>query len=313
MIMRSAWLFLAIFFWSVGTAAVARERSCFSPLANFADRDPTNFKDLEKPIAATPAKGVVRFEPVSSGRDQANIDFLYVKFTHPADVTPEQFFKSLRLAFPQFAKGDLSRFGFGPYEESSGLNDPVRLANSAKWRSDDPTGALMTFNLDSVWPFAGVIGSGTPGKKTGLTEKAGDVQVTCASGTDLIFSTVESGAGGMHPVAGNRRFGLMVSADGDWVFYSKAVDRDSKSLMNMLLRINPGEENIFCKGQSFWVSFYIEIRDYLKKRGLNVVDWNLKNHGPVAYPFQSGQQSVEQKCKADQVIIPKDSSQSALP
>ncbi|MCP1289662.1 hypothetical protein NK214_05605 [Chromobacterium sp. S0633] len=299
---------LALLSLVAGTAALAGETKCFSPLADFSDRDPAHFLDIQAPTTAAPAKGVKKFEPVTSGKGNANIDFLYVSFSAPMGVTIPQFFKAMRLNFQKFARGTSHIFGFGPYEASTASNDPVRVTNLSKWDSDDPTGALMSFNLDSAWPAAGAVGSGRPGKgRLAIIEKAGDVQVTCASQSDFIFSTVESEAGGMHPVAGNRGFGLMASSDGQtWTFYSKAVDRDSTSLMNLLLRANPKEENLFCKGQSFWVSFFVELRNFLNERGLKVTDWNLKNHGPVPYPFQNGQQPAEQNCNADRIIIPKD-------
>jgi hypothetical protein len=290
----------------------ALAQRCFEPLTNPADRDPTHFHDIAEHNPSNPAKGVIRFETLGSTKGKANIDYLFVTFTPPSGVTLPDFFRTIRLNYYRFASGDLHIYGFGPYEESTDPADPVRAANQAKWRSDQPLGALMTFNLDSAWPFSGEIGAGVPGKGASILEKRGDVQVTCASPTDFIFSTVESKVAGMHPVAGNRGFGLKANPDGTWTFYSKAVDQDSGSKMNWLLAANPMEENIFCKGQGFWAGFFLELRSFLKDKGLKIKEWNLKNHGPVPYPFGTGQQPVG-KCFSDGMSIPDDPSGAILP
>jgi hypothetical protein len=296
---------LVLLLWSSATLALAQDGRCFRPLTDFSDRAPADFSDMATSPSTTPAKGVIRFEPVTSGKGDVNIDFLYVSFSPPNGMTLATFFKIIRLRFPLFAAGKTHRFGFGPYDESGALNDSVGQANLRKWESDNPLGALMSFNLDTLWPSSVIPGAGAPGNGRWITEKAGDVQVTCASTTDFIFSTVESDYGGMHPVAGNRGFGLMSSADGQtWTFYSKAVDRDSGSKMNLPLLL-PGQDSVFCKGQSFWIDFFSEIRNYLKGRGLKVKTWSLANHGPVAYPFPSGQQPAA-KCDGDLANLPND-------
>lgn len=274
-------------------ASAARAR-CFDPLANPVDRDHRNFLDLAG-HQQDRAPGVVRFLPHVGGEGPANIDFYFVTFQAPTGVRPEEFFRTIRGSFSSFARGKTAQFAFGPYDESEDANDPVRARNTALWDSSAPLGALMSFNLDSIWPLAGHLGTAQSGSgRLPLIEKAGDVQVVCATPTDFVFATVETEEGDMHPVAGYRGFGLRDDGNGIWTFYSKALDRDSGTWHNDM----PGVGDIFCNGHIFWISFFAEFRAFLRARGLGVVTWRLSNHGPVPYPFQQGQQPVS-RCEVE--------------
>ncbi|QXQ06943.1 hypothetical protein KX816_02450 [Sphingosinicellaceae bacterium] len=272
---------------------------CFEPLANPTERDPKNFRDLLEIPQPPLAPGVNRFEPVTDGLGPANIDFYFVRFKKPAGVTLEDFFKQVRQQFPAFSKAKAGRYGFGPYETSLAKEDAVRKANADLWASSNPMGALMVFNLGSVWPVSALFRSGKTGMGIYPVEKAGGVQVICSSPTDFVFATVDLKIGDEHPVAGRRAFGIMEDSGGQsWTFYSKAVDQNSGSALNALMIPYGG---IFCAGHTFWISFYGEFRAYLADRGLTVEKWSLKNHGYAPYPFQDGTQPEAKVCNAPEL------------
>jgi hypothetical protein len=198
----------------------------------------------------------------------------------------------IRLHFPDFAAGTANEFAFGPYRSSLEPTDRLLAKYTKIWESDDPSGALMTFNLDTIFPSAvlGAIGyRAPPGRVLFAREKAGDVQVICASETDFVFATVETDNGGVHPVAGNRAFGLKDLGNGSFRFYSKAADRESDEKTNLVTDLITA--GVLCQGHKFWISFYSAMKTYLNEKGMPAKsDAHLDNHGPVPYPFQAGNQ-----------------------
>jgi hypothetical protein len=141
---------------------------------------------------------------------------------------------------------------------------------------------LMSFELDTQYP--------NPQTWVALGKNVlqfvhprGDVQVTCHSDTDFIFSTVETEKGWTHPVAGNRGFGIQDMNDGTWMFYSKAVDRASDSVFNKKVF---GGKGVFCYGHLFWLQFYSNMKDYLAKNKIQFRKFSSENHGTVFYPFR---------------------------
>jgi hypothetical protein len=279
-------LFIAVLVLFSSNAEAADGR-CFEPLADSTNRNPDNFKEFEGLTMPKPATGVKSLQTLDTGNGDANIDFYYVTFSEPQNIEIAKFFKTIRLEFPNFAKGTSGEYAFGPYENSEDNTDPIRAENLKKWTSNDPLGALMSFNLGGAWVaanrHAGIVS---------ITEKAGDVQVICANAQDFLFATVRSEKGGRHPVAGFRGFGILADPKAKtWTFYSKAVDRDSGAFLNNFLRLTG--DDIFCKGHKFWIQFFTEFSGFIKKRGMTVVDSNLNNHGPVPYPLTSGQKPAK--------------------
>jgi hypothetical protein len=174
-------------------------------------------------------------------------------------------FLELRLHFKEFAEAKTGYYSFGPYKTSD-----AEKANEKLWASKNPKGALMSFNLDTRFANA-FFRNGT----YLIYEKFGDVQVTCATETDIVFSTVETKKGGTHPVNGNRGFGLKDSGDGTMTFYSKAADRESDFKMNW-------SADVFAKGQEFWEVFYDAMVEYLNGQNLKAKK-HLDNHQVVKY------------------------------
>jgi hypothetical protein len=273
---------------------------CFTVLTDPTARTFDDFKDLAalQPLAPTMAPGVKRFLPFGGGvGDVMNIDFYYIKFAPAPGKSLQQVFKDLRLHFGQFARGKTGDFDFGPYSSIRPWEpgtDPNLKRNETLWKSDNPMGALMSFDLDTLWPST-FIGGATALVKS----QDGDLQVTCATPTDFVFSTVDTVRGGPHPVAGNRGFGLKDNGDGTWMFYSKAADRESDLTLNGAAHILHWVRlsgSIFCLGHKFWMGFFPAMSEYLGAKGMPTKEFFSTNHGPTAWPFKPGPQTPAISC-----------------
>jgi hypothetical protein len=285
------------------TNNVTAAETCFEPLASPQSRsDVTRWSDLANwlPLSSTISKapGVVRFLNVEGGRGAViNIDFYYLTFTPAPSADLAATLLDLRLHFGKFAEGSDKYFGFSAYRSNSKDSDHLGASNAALWALDEPVGALMSFNLDTLFPFPYVHGAALV-----FGEAHGDVQVTCSSPTNFIFSTVESKSGGVHPVAGNRGFGLKDNGGGTWMFYSKATDRESDSKLNIVPRTltMAHQDNIFCRGHAFWLRFYSSMQEYLGSNGATNIHFFSGNRGTVAYPLNSSAAVPNQEsCSTD--------------
>lgn len=280
-------LFLAmpVLGWALASASASAQ--CFTPLVDRAKRDPGEFRELankgDAPSKLPPtAKGVVSYQLPAAGTGGVNIDFYWVDFARPAGVTGKQLFTEIRQDFAVFAKAKDEKYSFGPYAETDNPADVVEKANAKLWASNEPLGALMSFGLGSAIPGAAVKAG-----KPRLTQINGDVQVICSSELDFLFVTANSENAGPHPVAGFRGFGLIADPNSrTWTFYSKAFDR--KMQPSRSFKSWATQNFILCQGHKFWIQFFAEFRGYAEKRGSKVIDWSLKNHGPVNYPIGTG-------------------------
>ncbi|MDN3220039.1 hypothetical protein [Pseudomonas nunensis] len=263
---------------------------CFKslPINELSSRNVDYFKDLANwrpPIKE--AKEVKRFLPPGSGvGNMVNIDFYYVIFRKPPDKTLAELFKDIRLHFGEFARGATSDYDFQPYGKLFEVS-AYSEENRKKWESDNPTGALMSFKLDTQFAnpktFAQKVGYKVV-RTFKFAHPWGDVQSTCATDTDFVFSTVETVRGYTHPVAGNRGFGIRDAGNGNWIFYSKAVDRESDSYYN-----KAAPKSVFCHGHLFWLDFYSNVKNYLNSHGMPVQSVVTTNRGIVWWPFRSNE------------------------
>jgi len=241
---------------------------CFKPLTDRSSHDPANWKGLSgfdptDPVhPITKAGGVTNFLPIKGGiRDRINLDYYEMTFNAPAKYpTPAKFFQFLRGIFPVLARDQSQDYDFRPYRVSTDEMDLTSKRYQEIWDQAVPAGALMSFQLHVV----------TFGKSVGMSPKFvnGDVQATCATDTDFVFSTVETQEDGKHPVSGNRGFGLRANQDGTWTFYSMGADRESDFLPNKLnFSKHMDGKDTFQEGVAFWHSFYGQMTKVLEARG----------------------------------------------
>ncbi len=118
--------------------------------------------------------------------------------------TPEQFLNYIRLNINSFVNTSLC--SFSPTSLNTGYNE------TQIWNSSNPINAII--HLDIPFP-------------------AGDGSVICSetNSNHWIFTTIEvpygpiQGQDGVHPVSGNREFGLIQNLNGTFTFYTRGVDR----------------------------------------------------------------------------------------
>ncbi len=275
---------------------------CLKPLeGDPKSRDPSLWKDLREHSPPDSEKGseVLQFQRIDSATgDEINQDFYSITFTKLPNVTIEQAFRDMRLHFKQYAKGILRTNDFFPYPSEDIKRNPEAAKNSEIWNKEDPKGAVMRFSLLGLGLPTFAISSSDP-KVFTFVVKAGDVQCTCASPRDFIFTTVTSKDGGKHPVSGNRGFGIRDNGDGTWTFYTKGADRKSSWIGNKMhddKSIGPQRytPETFNEGHKFWLSFFANMKSYLSSRGAKVnEDLTVINSKRDTYPLSTpGQPST---------------------
>ena len=253
--------------------AVNKGTLCFTYLEDPKSRDRKNWDDLlTQDDKIKKAKNVVKFLlPKDGYGDYMNMDYFALTFEAPPNVTVEAFFAQMRKDFNVFAAwdGGYNVFGaYGPNVRNISQPDPDREENEKKWAQADHTGALMTFLL------AGMGFSTHPTSNLGsqflVVKQYGDVQSTCSSSTDFIFTTVKTDTD-THPVSGRRGFGLKEdSGKRTWTFYSKAVDRRSNTAMNIAHEFGAPAPDVYVEGRKFWSGFYAKMVEYLKEKKIKV-------------------------------------------
>ncbi len=246
---------------------------CFTYLEDPQSRDRKNWDDLLDRTDKVPlAKHVIRFQlPKDGVGEDVNMDYYALTFDAPPNMTVDKFFAQMRKDFHIFAAWDGGYNVFRPYgPKVRSAEDPAREENEKKWAEADHKGALMTFLL------AGLGLSKSPTTDLGsqflVVKQYGDVQSICSSPTDFIFATVETETD-THPVSGLRGFGLKEdSGKKTWTFYSKAVDRRSKTAVNIAHEsgVVPLVPDVYVEGRKFWSGFYAKMVEYLKEKNISV-------------------------------------------
>lgn len=104
-----------------------------------------------------------------------------------------------------------------------------------------------------------------------------------------MFSTVTApqwGGGGandgMHPVSGNRQFGYGVDEGGNYIIYTKAVDRAKRNDMLEFFGfgwIGGQDMTIYDGGSDCWNSMLDGLSSYISTNGGNVVSTERNTHG----------------------------------
>ena len=122
-------------------------------------------------------------------------------------------------------------FGEGSYHVA-----PYDQTEDEQWRQGE-IGSLMTFTLASI--------------PNVMPIERGSVVLSCADATTWMFSTVETSKDGLHPVAGNRAFGVNDDGKGGLIIWTKAADRIvNAGIFASLPR--SGREYIFNQGSAVW-------------------------------------------------------------
>ncbi|QYJ68870.1 hypothetical protein [Flavobacterium litorale] len=152
-----------------------------------------------------------------------NISTLPINSVTGTTFTPKEFLNHIRLNINDFL--DTSISSFSP-STITGYNE------NQIWNSSNPLKAIIHINI---------------------APPAGDGSVICSKSEDdsWIFTTIEvpwfpgQGNDGIHPVSGNREFGLIENNDGSYTFYTRGMDRMTDSLESLFA------ENTTITGSAF--------------------------------------------------------------
>lgn len=214
---------------------------CASPVTAPLAFERSNWRDVEELRTDYPSNANIarRQDLKRDGHGSLNID-LYTLTIDANGQSASSLLRELRL--------NLDRVIFAGTTYAVA---PLNEREEALWRSQDPSGAVMVFTLagiDGVFPL-----------------ERGAVFVACSTSHSFIFSTLEMSPYGLHPVAGNRAFGVRDNGDGTLMIYTKAADRvvnaGAFSALNAALR-----EEIFSQGDQVWRHMLTNLEDAYSDR-----------------------------------------------
>jgi hypothetical protein len=203
------------------TLASPAHAACVSPVAQENSPRP-QWADLERMAVPASLNSAIRdVQTLSAAGGDINTDYYSIRID-TAGQTPEQLMAELPANFGAIVFANATGQAFGPYDAGNGL----------KWNSPTPTGSLMSFVLETTFTF----------------EERGSVVTSCISPTDWVFTTVTTAKDGLHPVSGNRAFGVVRGGNDSLVIFTKGVDRVVDYYPYKLAR-----ETAFGKGHAVWM------------------------------------------------------------
>lgn len=201
---------------------------CVSPVSNPASAPRSAWSDVETLVADSSSNSdIQKVQTIAgTGYGDINTDF-YAITINKGEQTAAKLMAELR--------SNMSEVIFAGSFYSLSAYDAT---NAAKWASASPKGALMSFTLAKI-----------PGV---MDLERGSVVVSCASDVDFVFSTVTTAKDGLHPVSGNRAFGVRDIGNGKLQIFTKAADR---VINEGIFRALPasGRKALFEQGHKVWL------------------------------------------------------------
>lgn len=202
--------------------------TCSIPILPPMTYDRVNWTELEH-FSANPGLNqlIQKVETINGmGYGKLNIDFFSVTIDSKGD-NASSLFKTIYSNLNSIVFSG-SSYSVSPYDTN----------NASKWNSNAPKGAIMTFTLAEI-PHV-------------MPLERGSVVLSCITDIDFIFSTVVTEKDGLHPVAGNRAFGVRDNGNGSLTIYTKAADRIvNAGIFGQLPE--SGRELIFNNGRQVWL------------------------------------------------------------
>jgi hypothetical protein len=242
-LLRSIGLTGGVFMLLVAPALSADVKQCFTPLKNEDSHNPADWKQLIEWRPDVKHEDILYRQDlkIHGKGDKINLDYYSITFDKLPDHSEEEFFHLMRLRLPSVIFHVSDAGELHPYPRAE-IDKAKAAENEKLWKQKDPTGALMNFILTSI-PYNLLV---VQGKWYGLSVMQGDVIVTCSSPTDFIFSVANTKRTGLHPVSGNRGFGIRDNGKGKWTFYTMGADRLSPRWANL------APVDIYAKGDAVW-------------------------------------------------------------
>ncbi|MCA6421241.1 MAG: hypothetical protein IM568_00305 [Flavobacterium sp.] len=194
--------------------------------------------------------GVFDIQTISNAKGAAiNLDYFPLTINqlpnNPStgqQFTPTQFLNYIRRNINLFVNTDISEFSPSTI---TGIDE------SQIWYSNNPIGAIIHINI----PLP-----------------AGDGSVICSqyNTTSWTFTTIQvpwgvnQGQDGIHPVSGNREFGIVQNPNGSYTFFSRAADRMTDGLESIIAENGTMFSNPFENPDSLWNSLKIKVHNFVQ-------------------------------------------------
>ncbi len=181
------------------------------------------------------------------GSGDLNVDFYSITIDKPTDI--DVFYDDFRKDFKNLVFKNL------PSSLSNGAFKPYSEEDNTIWISNQPLGALMSFDMVNYSPSQ---------EEIPFIKERGSVVVSCFSNKEWVFTTVNTSNDGFHPVSGNRMFGVIENPDNTLTIYTQGADRVTEKTVYSTFPVNVGTLRI---GDLIWKDFLEELT--VKHKDLN--------------------------------------------
>lgn len=213
-------------------------------------------------------------QPITDGNvPLANIDYYGVEITSYPDFNDDgntdseaEIYQAFRDKFIDFGSGNLQSFQFScdiNFDGTVDANDngdinwefiPLTAQDGINFTSNDPIASILLIEADAS-------GLGT------LAADDGAVIVSDFTANDWTISTIMTANNGTQPFSGNRQWGWHINQNGNFEFFTRAVDvANISTLLNFL----PGGANTECQQDTYyniaeatWENMQQEIVDWI--------------------------------------------------
>jgi len=200
--------------------------TCVKPISG-ANPPRAQWAELEAYSAAPSMNpAITGLQPISAATGDINTDYFAVTIDAQGQ-TAAQLLPEYRQNFMHWISDGGSGQSIAPYS----------AADAAMWNSGNFKHAVMSFVLASL-------------PVVGIQAETGAVVATCVSATDWVFSTVTTPKDGVHPVSGNRSFGVLDNHDGTLTLFTKGTDR-----VVDVFPYNAAGPTAFAQAEAFWRHF----------------------------------------------------------
>lgn len=202
----------------------------------------------------------------------ANIDYYGVEVTTYPDFNNDgnpdseaDIYQAFRNKFTNLASGTKVDFQFSCNVPNNDTNTgdiswefvPLTLNDANLFTSNNPLASILLIN-------AGVDIEGIIGESA--TSDEGAIMVSEFTSNDWTISTITSPQNGSQPFSGNRQWGWLINQNGNFEFFTRAVD---VAKINKILNIIPGtntecqQDTYYNIAEATWKNMQQEITDWV--------------------------------------------------
>ena len=215
-------------------------------------------------------------QPITDGNvPLANMDYYSVELTSNPDFnndgTPDseaEMYQAFRNNFIDLASGEVNDFQFSCNIPANSTNTgdinwefiPFSSQDGLDFVSNDPIASIL------------LIEAGASGVVPTIAADDGAVIVSEFTSNDWTISTISTANNGSQPFSGNRQWGWIINQNGNFEFFTRAVDvANISKLLNVL---SGGNANTDCQQDTYyniaeetWKNMQQEIADWVNSNG----------------------------------------------